>query len=310
MLSSSKLKKISKLLQRSKGFLDKYDHGIEESILSKYSDPNSKRMKLHERIESDSFEDIKAVWVLSTGRAGTAMLTRMLDLSEVIDSMHEPEPRMFKFSYDYDMGYMGREEGIRVLSYLRDEYVHESNYRAKTYVETNNRCVYVADLLKARYPNSKFIHIYRDPYKYIISGLRRQYYNGHNCDYARKEPREMDRYHGNWGSMSPIEKIAWNWQAINREAKAFCDALPEGQKMSFSSEEMFKGGIAFSKKIFEFVDDRYIPEDRSLEGMFVKPVNAQTYGDYKNVEDWDKGDRDKVNNIIADVAEELSYKLR
>ena len=54
--------------------------------------------------------------------------------------------------------------------------------------------------------------------------------------------------------MIPLEKEAWRWAQINREAKAFFDALPDPRKYELPSSLFFSGDDEVYKKIFEFID--------------------------------------------------------
>src|SRR5690625_618085 len=152
------------------------------------SDPIEQAPQITNRNTDERWKSLQPVWVLSTGRTGTSTLTRLLNLSPAIDAYHELGPELFQFSYDYFREDIESAQALRTLMYLRDELVFRSYRDGMVFVETNNRLTYIADLLAELYPGGKFIHIYRNPYDFIRSGMRRKYYRGHMRDYARITP--------------------------------------------------------------------------------------------------------------------------
>src|SRR5699024_945966 len=141
-------------------------------------------------------------------------------------------------------GAIKQKNAVQSLRYLRDELVFRSFRDGFVYVETNNRLTYIADLLLELYPQSKFIFIHRDPYQFIRSAMRRGYYSSHLRDSARIAPHPANDYAERWETMPALEKVAWNWTAVNQIGLDFIDKLPAEQRMSFSSGSLFNADSA------------------------------------------------------------------
>ena len=262
------------------------------------------------RRADDGWKSIQPVWVLSTGRTGTNTMTELLKLAPGIDAFHEPAPELFQFSYDYFMNQIDRREARKSLIYLRDELVFRSVRDGFIYVETNNRVAYIADLLLQLYPNSKFIHVYRNPYDFIRSGMRRHYYSGHMRDYARVHPSESDLSYDDWPNFSDLQKVAWNWKTVNRHCLRFMEKIPDEQKMSFSSESFFEAQPSLTKRLFDFIGpSNYHPPSNDIRGVMGQKHNAQTKGRFSKPTDWNDHKIEQVNKIVAPVAKKLSYEL-
>lgn len=272
--------------------------------------PIEEAPQITNRQTDDRWKSLQPVWVLSSGRTGTETLTRLLNLSPRIDAYHEPAPELFQFSYDYYNGDIETSHALKTLLYLRDELVFRSHRDGFIFVETNNRVTYIAELLLELYPSSKFIHIYRNPYNYIRSGMRRKYYSGHMRDYARVKPRGDDVYHERWDNLTDLEKVAWNWRTVNELCLDFMNNLPDNQKLGFSSEAFFNADTNLVKNLFTFIgSDQYVPPPSDVNRVMKKKHNAQQKGQFSTPDNWTDSQVKNVNKIIANTAEKLSYEL-
>jgi len=278
--------------------------------LSAHANPIADAPQITNRQTDDRWQSLRPVWVLSTGRTGTNSLTELLKLSPFVDAFHEPAPELFQFSFDYAMEQCDQATALSTLSYLRDELVFRSVRDGQIFVETNNRVTYLADLLLKLYPKSRFIHIYRNPYDFIRSGMRRKYYNGHMRDYARITPTAQDPSRAAWTDFSPLQKVAWNWAAINKRCLDFMDRLPDGQAMSFSSESLFRAELSFVHTLFDFVGSTAChPPASDIRQIMATKHNAQQEGRFSKPKEWDNRQIEAVNDIISPVATKLNYQL-
>jgi len=294
--------------QKITGFFLETTNLLKEAFLNQ-GKVVQKTLTFQDRCNNSGFDDAKPVWVLSTGRAGTASLDNLFKFFPEIQSYHEPKPNLFKFSFDYYSQKISSVEALNSLTYLRDEFVHEAMYKNRLYVETNNRCSYIANLLLKRYPNSRFIHLYRDPYDYIISGLRRKWYSGHNCDFTRIKPLRGEVYYEKWAQMSDMEKIAWNWLKVNEIILKFLETLPPDQRLSVKAEELFRGDESLIKKILKFIGLKPPYPIYKIQKSLKKKVNAQKTGKMIKRNDCTKEDLASVNEIIEPIAKQLNYQL-
>lgn len=306
------LRKIRNLLYRHHRYVERKFNQANRALLKITApriDPINEAPQITNRKTDDSWETLQPIWVLSTGRTGTNTLTRLLKLSPEIDAFHEPAPELFQFSYDYYKGNIETFHALQTLVYLRDELVFRSYRDGFIFVETNNRLTYVADLLLEIFPASKFIHIYRNPYDFIRSGMRRNYYRGHMRDYARIKPTAGDNYYKRWNHFTDLEKVAWNWKKVNNLCLNFLAGVPDSQKMSFSSETFFSANPELISKLFDFIGSvRYQPPLSDINRVMKKKYNAQKKGRFSTAENWSSVQIKKVNRIISPVSRKLSYK--
>src|SRR5699024_892945 len=278
--------------------------------LSPHANPIADAPQITNRHTDDRWRSLRPVWVLSTGRTGTNSLTELLKLSPAMDAFHEPAPELFQFSFDYAMEQFDQDTALSTLSYLRDELVFRSVRDGQIFVETNNRVTYLADLLLKLYPASRFIHIYRNPYDFIRSGMRRKYYDGHMRDYARIKPTAQDPSHEAWTDFSPLQKVAWNWAAVNNRCLDLMDGLRDEQAMSFSSETLFRAELPLVHSLFDFAGSvAYHPSASDIRQVMGTKHNAQQKGRFSKPENWNNRQIDAVNDIIAPVATKLDYQL-
>lgn len=280
-------------------------------FVSKFASKKEKTF-YHQRIKKKvPFDDVTPIWVLSTGRCGTALLTEVCATNPFIESNHEPSPNLFSFTHDYYQNIISESEAQNALKYLRDEFVHNAAYKGKTYLETNNRASYIVPLLYNRYPNSKFIFITRHPYDYIVSGVKRGWYRGHNCDFARICPKpEDDDMYSMWNDMSQYEQIAWNWKRVNEIIINDLKNIPEEKVLQFNSEQLFNGKEIFLKKICDFVEPRGGWNMHTVVRKTRKKVNPQLEGQYIEIGHLSKEEQKSIKDIVKDVATELDYFLR
>lgn len=273
-------------------------------------DPVETAPEITDRRTNNDWKRLQPVWVLSTGRTGTNTMTELFRLSPLTDAFHEPSPELFQFSYDYHMDHISRDEALRALMYLRDEIVFRSSRDGLIYIETNNRVTYLADLLLELFPESRFIYLYRNPYDFIRSGMRRRYYRGHMRDSTRIIPKASDPYYREWDSFSDIEKVAWYWASVNSHCIRFTEQLPDRQKMDLASERFFEMAPPLVDQLFSFIgSDEYHPPVSDVERTMGAKHNAQTEGSFSRPKDWTDEQMARVDRIIGPVARELSYRL-
>jgi hypothetical protein len=264
-----------------------------------------------EEAHARNWEGCPCVFVLSTGRTGTMTLARLLNLSPSVEAVHEPTPKLVKASFD---AYMEGGPAVSdakwkdVVRAAREELVYEANKRGKVYVETNNRMTYLASAAKRAFPASKFIHIYRHPYDVIVSEFRRGVYESHNWDYARIRPRrDNDRYE-RWDRMSPLEKIAWYWSAVNSESLDFLESLPSQDTLGVRSEDLFARDEDCLETLFEFAESD-LPPRLMIEEILRQRLNRQSLGEPMAPTDWTEKQMRAVKSLIGVTAERLGYEL-
>ena len=258
------------------------------------------------------WEGMNCVFALSTGRTGTQTLAAMLRLSPQIEAQHEPAPRLVQSSFDAYMDVASTDWLERWSAFVlatRDDFVLGANAEGKVYVESNNRLTYLAPAVREAFPASKFIFSHRNPYKVIRSGMQRGAYQGPGkaWNFARIRPRPGEPFYEHWENMESLEKEAWRWAKINKEAKAFFDTLPAERKLELPSSTFFNATDDTYKEIFRFVGVSCPPVDE-IHQIMGRKMNAQAHFNGLSFE-WSDERIEKVKPYIAEVAELLGYEV-
>jgi len=206
------------------------------------------------------------VFVLSTGRTGTQLLTNIFALSNSVIAHHEPEPTLNFFSKlaweeaKENTFFEGIFEGAR-YEMLRDAVVLN-----KTYVETNNRITFFARHILRSYPQAKFIHLVREPEAFVKSGLGRDWYANTNIhDEGRIVKNDA------WQEMNQIAKISWLWAETNRWIFEFGKSLSKDQFHVVKSEDLYNDAAkVYNMLLFCGIAD---VSKNAIEKMIERPVN-------------------------------------
>ena len=172
--------------------------------------------------------NVQAVFMLSTGRAGTGTFAHVLQQSRHFNAFHQPNPEMIKEAFEVQQGLASPAELIKPkIAAIRDLMI---GHEAKTYAETNNKLYPFARELD-KYFTSRFIWIIRDPFEFVNSGLSRKWYTGAGgvWDENRERPRIGWR-----PGLSLVQKIAWQWCEINRTIEREAEQLAHVRVLHFS----------------------------------------------------------------------------
>ncbi len=265
------------------------------------------------KVYDTGWDDMKCVFMLSTGRTGTQTMANMLKLSPKVLAEHEPRPRLVKSSYDAYMDFENEEWIAQWKDFVlavRDDFVLEANANGKVYVESNNRLTYLAPAVLAAFPASKFVFSHRNPYQVIQSGMRRGAYAGPNqaWNFARIRPRNGEPHFDDWDGMTPLAKEAWRWARINQISMDFFKTLPEEKKLELPAKKLFGGSQEVIKEIFDFVEVPAPPLEE-LNKIMGKKMNAQAH--FNGLEfNWSPEGYDTVRPFITSVATALGYELK
>jgi hypothetical protein len=259
---------------------------------------------------ASGWRDYPCVFVLSTGRGGTETLTALAALSPTIEARHEPLPRLIKASFDaYMVGgdLAGQAHWRDLVLAARDDLVRAAARMGKVYVETNNRLTYLAPVLAEVFPASRFIHVYRDPFAFVRSAMRRRYFDGHNWDFARVRPRPDDPLAERWDTLPKLECCAWLWWRTNHDVRTWMASLPESRRLTLRSEDLFVGAPQALQQWFAICDSPMPAAGRIREVLTAK-LNAQRGGEFPEASGWTAEQRDCVWAYVGVLATELGYR--
>lgn len=246
------------------------------------------------------------VFVLSTGRCGTRLITNILSASPRLRVEHNPKPELEYVSSVIHRDNVCREAlKIGVLAARFDLFFLDTLLRGKIYVETNNRISFFAPALAELLPNSKFIHLVRNPADFVRSGMRRGYYTQDVVQYQRLD----GSCHFTWNAFSRMEKVAWEWNEINLKIEDFKTDVDANRVLTVNSECLYKES-ATTFSIFDFIGVKNPFSGQSgckaLKKMLAKPVNKQEKGMFPKYSDWSETDKRAFQRIVT-LASKYGY---
>lgn len=216
-------------------------------------------------------DEMEPVFVLSTGRAGTMLLTKILEKLEDVIAVHEPEPEL---SYGSKLAYENWQSNSALIEGMfegaRYEMLRSSFLLNKKFIETNNRITFFAHQIAKLYPKSKFIHLVRQPNSFIISGLNRQWYTGQNL---YDEARIISNKNSFWENLNQTEKIAWLWNETNQFIEDFKLTIEPDRILTVKAESFFTN-IEESQNILKFIQLNKIGEN-TLKSIISNKVNSK-----------------------------------
>ena len=230
------------------------------------------RAKLHGHLKDSDVlpEDVLAqaapVFVLSTGRVGTMLLTRLFELEKGLHIEHEALPEMLytgKLAYA-DPSNIEFTKGAFMAG--RYEAIRDCQLQNLRYVETNNRLTFFAPAMAALFPNAKFIHLLRHPDSFVSSGIQRNWYTGKTItDEGRIAPAKDS------GIESQQDKIAWLWNATNAFIEDFKEGAGKDRTLTVRSEDLFSN-TEEAERILNWLD--FKADKTSIQKVLNRPVNT------------------------------------
>ena len=246
------------------------------------------------------------VFVLSTGRCGTLLMTKILSRSSDLCVQHNPKPELEYASAVLHRDNLGVEaQMLAMLAARFDIFFLDCYLRGKTYVETNNRISLFAPGLSRLLPKAKFIHLVRNPADFVRSGMRRNYYKQGFIQHQRLDGSQNLC----WQSFSQLEKIAWEWNEINLKIEDFKASTNTDRILTIKSEDLYEKKQTISQ-LFDFlgVSNPFygVKQEQSLREILANPVNAQKAGKFPRYRDWSERDKHALWRI-ATLAPKYGY---
>ncbi len=257
-------------------------------------------------LESAGWAGIEPTFVLSTGRAGTRLLTELLEASMSVDAWHVPRPELVRSSrLAFERGDAEPAVFDEVLKASREELIVEAARRGHRYVETNNRITFFAPAALRCFPDARFIHLVRHPADIVRSGMRRGWYEGgHAHDIGRIRPAPEDV--PDWEARDRIWKIGWMWNATCAFVERHLGDLPAERLVTVRAEDLFADADVASG-LLDFCGATPPPR-AAVEARLERPVNAQATGSFPRLEDWTEEQRSLLRDA-APLAGRYGYTI-
>lgn len=245
------------------------------------------------------------VFFLSTGRCGTAWFSNLISVDKSVKVLHDPAPTL---AYQSKLAFKNLQvqkpkiEIVELLEELflagRESHLRYSYKTGRRIVETNNGISFFAPILAELFPSAKFVHLIRDPYEFISSGLRRGYYTDSNEDLKRiRNDRIFDR----WGDTDRIVKISWLWYATNDFIFDFSKKYPERIYRFNFSKDLTENKVSDLLSFLEINID-----SKRISKKIPEPVNVQKTGKEIRYEDWSEGQKKQFHKLCDRLMDNLN----
>jgi hypothetical protein len=270
------------------------------------------RRKVVKREKLPEFSDkCVCLFVLSTGRVGTATLAALLGLAKNIFTYHEPEPLLYglsKLSYEYSDNTDVSKVLQEAFFVARHELMERSLDYGMGYIESSPQATFLAPYIQKVVPDVRFIHLVRDPRDVVRSGMRRKWYEGHGADKTRIIPRPGSSAGREWESYSAFKKNLWLWNETNSWILQFTSGVPAERILLLRSEDVFGASEEAIKKLFTFIGSS-LPPGRKIAHVLGKKLNQQKTGTFPESEIWSDEMQGDLLKITGRTAQSLGYTL-
>jgi hypothetical protein len=238
------------------------------------------------------FSEMNPVFAVSTGRAGSELLVKLMNESKIGNVYHEPRPGMF---YGSKLVFETNQDIKSIqIAYLNARYdlLKKAYLEECRYIETNNRNTFFIKALSELFPKSKFIHLVRHPGDFVRSGIRRKYYKGNEYDDSRLTPLVSEEAYNSWNEFSDIEKIGWLWNTTNNFIEKEKLHLTADRVLLIKSEDLFSKPDTYNK-ICKFINEP-TPKDSIIKSITKRPTNKQKQSSYPKWIDWSEQDKEEL----------------
>ncbi len=232
-------------------------------------------------------EEAPCTFVLSTGRCGTQLLTKVLRRCGNVDVNHHTEltsELQYASRVAYENGELSDPAFELAALCSRFEPIQTSFLQDRIFAETNNRITLLAPALRRVFKNARFIHLVRNPVGFVRSGLNAGFYSGGYYDTGRLTPKDA-LVRPRWENYSRLKKIAWLWNETNLFIENFKSSVPSDRWLTVHSEKLFKQPDVV-REVVDFVGGRPL-RAKTLERLAARKVNAGAQGGLpSSLNDW------------------------
>lgn len=187
---------------------------------------------------------LQTIFIVSTGRTGTTFLINYLS-SAFPNCKAVDERNFYTFRLLSNMRFsklISTNISKLIISKLRSD-LHNQGHLDLDYYDYYiefNSLVGVIDILAELFPESKFIHIVRDPRDYVRSVMNWGSFRGIKGIFNRFLPYWTLRLiQKNWHSYTEIEILSHLWDMRNREIERELSYVKQEQKVRLKFEDIF-----------------------------------------------------------------------
>lgn len=249
------------------------------------------------------------VFVLSTGRVGSMTLAALLSKSSNILVCHEPKPYLFSVSranYMYGKN-ISIDFWFHLWECLRGEHLNYALNYGLGYVETSPQGTFLAPIIASIVPHVRFIHLVRNPFDVVRSGISRNWFNGHIADMHRIVPTKNNIYSARWSKMSVIEKNLWLWYETNRWIIDQLNNFPDVRNIRICAEDMFRGDQRTLDVLANFCGVNSL-DKKHVQKILARRLNQQPILVNSTFDSWGQSEKKLARDILPNLMREIGYE--
>jgi len=243
-------------------------------------------------------EDTRPIFIVSSGRSGTAMMEKLFSAYPQVEMHHEymvshVQPAAVK----YYLGLIGFGEALHVLRATHGAAIHYS--QAPIWGDSSNKLSWMIPVLDRLFPKALFVHLVRDGRKVTSSyfnkladecyddhsvAVLQRYYDSHGKLPApppekkywwpvppRGHPQEMD-----FITYTQFERIAFHWAQVNRTILHHLEAIDPARRHMVRLEDLVSRPDS-RQKLLNFLG---LPWDDRVMGLLNRPHNVNKPEDF------------------------------
>jgi len=193
--------------------------------------------------------DMKPCLVVSTGRSGSMMISRLLSIHPATLSFHEPKPYLSTENFRSWKGNISEEKLKHAIHLKRDRLLETAQNNGLMYIESSHFLVHLILPLYDIY-QPRIVYIYRDGRDFVRSGLIRSWYQGkapryHLARILRRltllpigDPIEDHQLIPPRHARTRFEKAAWLWNEVNDSVQKQLQGIPQADVLWLKLEEI------------------------------------------------------------------------
>ena len=195
---------------------------------------DSKFVGLFEATYYDNRKE-KIIFVLSTGRSGSKTIVDVLGQNLEIISFHESIRQLIRISTNVAEKPDNKEKILKELQSIF-QYKKWEAKKGEVILHSDQRLWNLVPFLSSYFPNSKFIHLKRNPVDCITSMFVRDWYRKgeyptyNNIDHAnyRIQGDKVGFFSvDEWREKSPLQKCSWYWKYTNISIEKELKKIPQ-----------------------------------------------------------------------------------
>ena len=262
------------------------------------------------------------VFIVSSGRSGSAMIAKILERFDTVEMHHEYLcTHIQPVAVQYYMGLISRDEAAEALRAVHGAAIHYCE--RPVWADSSNKLAWLVDVLADVFPEARFVHLLRDGRKVAGSYFRKladecyddaatarltQYVDARGelpapppeKRYWWPLPRPDHPLAARFRDFDQFERIAFHWAESNHVALEALEALSRERRMTVKLEALRKDPDCIDR-LLRFVG--VTPKGNELQ-ILQRPFNVNKPEDRPLTPQ----QRDQFDAIAGSMMERLDYR--